>query len=556
MSRGEFYINGGIGYIYVDEVEHAYLNDLLIKIADCDNAFFQENKHKQLVVTRRNGVSEIVRDRVPLSEYKGCEISFVEEQKEKPQIRIRSRSEEQINYINAEFIMPSNVEPSYKNPEVSENTQEKLILSIEAVEELLSVIGWDSETETNTVEQAGLLIGNRYKDPSGFVWGRVTHIIPLKDTQSSRRGILMTADSFYEASSCDFPALKAEFPDVEIIGWYHTHTFSDQPVFSGTDYQTQSTTFSSNKSWFALVLNAQQRSYSAYYNRNAIMIQSFFECSDDMLNHWTFGINENYYGSDQKARIKKGAYAAEQERAELEKLRKELEERERKLKKQESSMQIQERKNDRERKDLSEERKRLDSLSRELTRQRQTINREQSDLSKLERELKSIQDMLQRVFPFAFEPNTGFLGLGRLFGNPIRARKITSSFSHPAASALDVFYDPRKNSGGMSTVASKEMMKYGQVLNAIRRMVEILTRCRLEYCAVIDFSPPSQQLLLRSIIPSREIRSIQNGNAIIYALDRYDTVKITQVINELNNHFSNIQLYVYVEDIHVLLKKS
>ena len=562
MSRGEFYINEGIGYIHIDEIEHAYLNDLLLKIAELDNAFFQENRHKQLVVTRRNGVSEIVRDRVPLSEYKGCEFTFVEEQKEKPQIRIRSRSEEQINYISAEFVLPSNVQSSYKNSEVSENTQEKLILSIEAVEVLLSEIGWDSETETNIVEQAGLLIGNRFKDPSGFIWGKVMHIIPLKDTQSSRRGILMTADSFYEASSCDFPKLKAEFPDVEIIGWYHTHTFSDQPVFSGTDYQTQSTTFSSNKSWFALVLNAQQRSYSAYYNRNAIMIQSFFECSDDLLSRRTFGINENYYGSEQKARIKKGAYAAEQEHAELEKLRKELEERERKLKKQESSVQIQERKNDRERRELSDERKRIESLRRDIASQQQSINwqqgdlnRQQSNLSKLERELKSIQDMLQRVFPYAFEPNTGFLGLGRLFGDTIRTRRITSSFSHPADSALDVFYDPRKSSGGMASAASEEIMKYGQVLNAIRRMVEILTRCRLEYCAVIDYSP-NQQLLLRCIIPSREISSIQSGNAIVYALDRYDSAKITQIINAITNCFSNMQLYVYVEDIHVLFKKS
>lgn len=560
MSRGYFYICG-LGEITVDDVEFAYLQDLMRKIAECDEAYYNANKDKQLVAIKSDGAGEVITERVPLRDYVGRDLQFIDAPKEKPQIRIRSRSEEQINYVDAEFTISPNVQPSYKNPEVSENVKEKLILSIEAAESLLSAIGWDSETDTNVVEQAGLLIGNRYKDPSGFIWGKVTHIIPLKETQSTRRGILMTADSFYEASSCDFPTLKAEYPDLEIIGWYHTHTFSDQPVFSGTDYQTQSTTFSSHKSWFALVLNAQQRTYSAYYNRNAIMIQSFFECSDDLLSHWTFGINENYYGSEQKARIKKGAYAAEQERAELEKLRKELEEREKRLKKQESSVQIQERKNERERRELSDERKRIESLRRDVASQQQSINRQQGDLnrqqsnlSKLERELKSIQDMLQRVFPYAFEPNTSILG--RLFGDPIRARRITSSFSHPADSALDVFYDPRKSSGGMSSAASEEIMKYGQVLNAIRRMVEILTRCRLEYCAVIDYCPPNQQLLLRSIIPSREISNIQNGNAIVYALDRYDSAKIAQIINAITNRFSNIQLYVYVEDIHVLFKKS
>ena len=538
----------------MDDVEFAYLQDLMRKIAECDEAYYNTNKDKQLVAIKSDGAGEVITERVPLRDYVGRDLQFIETPKEKPQIRIRSRSEEQINYIDAEFTVPDIVKSSYKNPEVSENTREKLILSVEAVEALLSAIGWDSETEANIIEQAGLLVGNRYKDPSGFVWGKVTHIIPLKETQSSRRGILMTADSFYEASSCDFPLLKVEFPDVEIIGWYHTHTFSDQPVFSGTDYQTQATTFSSQKSWFALVLNAQQRSYSAYYNRNAAMIQSFFECSDEILDNWAFGINENYYGSEQKAKIKKGAYAAEQERAELEKMRKDLEERERKLKKQERIVQIQEQKNDRERQALSDERKKIESQRRGIASQQQSINRERNNLIKFERDLKSIQDMLQKVFPFAFEPNTSIWG--RLFGDPIRTRKIPSSFSYPSDTALDVFYDPRKNVGGMHSAASEEMMKYGQVLNAIRRMVEILTQCHYEYCAVIDFIPPGQQFLLRGIIPSREIRNIQAGNAIIFALDRYDSVKLSRIINEVSNSFSNIQLYVYVEDTHVLYKKS
>lgn len=274
MSRGYFYICG-LGEITVDDVEFAYLQDLMRKIAECDEAYYNANKDKQLVAIKSDGAGEVITERVPLRDYVGRDLQFIDAPKEKPQIRIRSRSEEQINYVDAEFTISPNVQPSYKNPEVSENVKEKLILSIEAVESLLSAIGWDSETDTNVVEQAGLLIGNRYKDPSGFIWGKVTHIIPLKETQSTRRGILMTADSFYEASSCDFPTLKAEYPDLEIIGWYHTHTFSDQPVFSGTDYQTQSTTFSSHKSWFALVLNAQQRTYSAYYNRNAIMIKRY-----------------------------------------------------------------------------------------------------------------------------------------------------------------------------------------------------------------------------------------------------------------------------------------
>lgn len=192
MSRGRFYICG-FGEISVDDVEFAYLQDLMRKIAEHDEAYYNANKEKQLLATRSDGTSEVIGERVPLRDYEGRDLQFVEIPKEKPQIRIRSRSEEQIKYIDAEFTVPPKVQPSYKNLEVYENTREKLILSIEAVEALLSTIGWDSETETNIVEQAGLLVGNRYKDPSGFVWGKVTHIIPLKDTQSSRRGILMTA---------------------------------------------------------------------------------------------------------------------------------------------------------------------------------------------------------------------------------------------------------------------------------------------------------------------------------------------------------------------------
>lgn len=222
---------------------------------------------------------------------------------ETAKIRIKSKTGGKINYINGEFIETVGLASSYKNTEVSEQVGEKLFLTVQASRNLLTIIEWGLETPNNTVEQAGLLIGNRHRDSSGVVWGKVMNVIPLHHTIANKKAITMTSDSFFEATVQEFPLLQNNDPNLEIIGWYHTHTYSDQPVFSETDYRTQSTTFASYKSWFALVLNAQQRTFSGYYGVRGDLIKTYMDAESLAFN---LEINNEYLGSKQNFKIKQG----------------------------------------------------------------------------------------------------------------------------------------------------------------------------------------------------------------------------------------------------------
>ena len=160
-------------------------------------------------------------------------------------IKITNRTQATCDYFNLPLPNLLNYSESYKNSEVNQTNSQILVIDTVASEKLLSDIEWGVETLENVKEKAGLLIGYRCKSEDSDMWGLVTDIIPFKYTKSNRRSIKMTSDSFYDASCRVFPKLSEINPDIEIIGWYHTHTYSDQPVFSATDYQTQTSTFAS-----------------------------------------------------------------------------------------------------------------------------------------------------------------------------------------------------------------------------------------------------------------------------------------------------------------------
>ena len=558
VSKERFFIRG-LGEICVDDVEYLFCEDLKLRIEEHNKDFYTSNKDKQLIAIRRDGSVVIVNDNSRLTDYLGCDFQFVDEQpaisKAKPQIRIRNRSVEQITYTEEHIPDLSDTQPSYKNSEVAINVKEILFLSISAVESILTTIGWDSECNSNIVEQAGLLVGNRYKDSSGSVWGKVSHIIPLKETPSSRRGILMTSDSFYEASTQAFPKLKESNPNVEIIGWYHTHTYSDQPVFSATDYQAQSTTFGSYQSWFALVLNAQQRSFSAYYGKNATLIKAFFESSEEIESKWSFGINEKYYGSEQKAKIQMGAYVAEQQKLELEKLRRDLEERERKLNKEASTLQIQEQKLLRERENLFAEKKQFEIQKRTLQRQQSELSKKQSELNRTEKHLSDSQETLKRIFPLAFEENSGIIS--RMFSSllpypTLRERRITST-RNLNDEFLDEFYNPFRSTTFGTTDIGVEMMNYGKTLNALQHIMGVLTNTKYMFCAIVDYNP-GPRFLLRSIIPERELQNVTVGNTAIFAIDRHNREIIADIRRKLSALSRGIVSYVYIEEYSTVFK--
>lgn len=548
----------GVGIFQFKALERSTLWDILLELEKNYKTFYDEHYAEQLVVIRPDGSYEPIQDRVTLDNYyyDGCKLTFIEKTKSKPKIRIRTKSEEKVKYFDDDFPNDITLIASYKNAEVSTEIRERLLLTAEAVDALLTAIEWDTETENNIVEQAGLLVGNRYKDSFGIVWGKVTHIIPLKHTTANRRAITMSSESFFEASTRDFPLLQANNSDLEIIGWYHTHTYNDQPVFSGTDYQTQSTTFASYKSWFALVLNAQQRTFSVYYNSQAVLVQAFIESSELIEHKYCFSINESYYGSEQKAKIKKGAYAEEQQRAELEKLRKDLEERERKINTQLSKLHIQEQKINREHESLENEKHRLITQRKESERISRDLSRLQSELSKKEHSLAEMEEMLKRVFPLAFINNNGMLRnlISPWFStDSLRIRKPSNSCGILNDGTFDVFYESAKGVSGNNF--GKEMLIYGKVLNTIRNLVNSLMHNQFDYCAIakcelgVCFS-------VCGLIPLRELRNDIRCDIVIYAMDTYDLAKLTIIKNKVANLENDVTLYVYVEDTQTIYKKS
>lgn len=537
----------------IKDIEHKYIEDILHYLEIEYSDFLTQHREDQLEVLYVDGTKEIIQENVTIDHYykDGCKLLF--SKKEKPKIRINARTEEKINYLEEEFPDEFLLRPSYKNSEASNAINEKLLIKTHAVHKLLTVIEWGQLTENNSVEQAGLLIGNRYKDGSGNIWGGVVDIIPLKYTTANRRAIKMTSESFYIASVQNFPLLQSENPDLEIIGWYHTHTYSDQPVFSGTDYQTQSTTFASFKSWFALVLNAQQRTFSAYYNSQAVLIKCFFEGVDLENSKFNFEIDENYFESEKKAKIKKGVYAEEQQKNELKKMKKELEKREKELNNQFAKLRIQEQKVIREYENLENKVMAFYSEKEKVDNDKKKIESIRAEADKKIKYISILEKMLEKVFPLAY----------------VKKNKLTAFISHESIrprmpdpshnciilkdGAFDLFYDATWSNSGDDF--RSDMVIYGKILNLMRNVIEYSMEYVINYCIVMQCDS-SNKCLIRSFIPINEIRPGMDGDAILFAMDIPNQTTLDIVKKRKASINRIIQLYVYIEETQAIYKMS
>ncbi len=142
----------------------------------------------------------------------------------------------------------------------------RIIFEPSAVERLFTEIRWGRQCMQGDMEQAGILIGNYYRDnssPEEIIWGDVMAVIPADPA-------LVTAS--FEAIEIGPSAWKKMYEDAEayrtenlqILGWYHTHLAHINTRFSGVDIRTQSIAFTYPYS-FGAVFNPNQRRWSVFY---------------------------------------------------------------------------------------------------------------------------------------------------------------------------------------------------------------------------------------------------------------------------------------------------
>jgi|GEM_PF-5472884 len=142
----------------------------------------------------------------------------------------------------------------------------RLVIEPSAIKPLFESIAWGSKYRPGIVEQAGILIGNYYRDSTKrdvVIWADVLMVIPADSAlvKASFETIDITVDAWkmmYE----DAAEFRSE--NLKIIGWYHTHLDYVNTRFSKLDRLTQRKAFTYEYS-FGVVLNPNQKKWSAFY---------------------------------------------------------------------------------------------------------------------------------------------------------------------------------------------------------------------------------------------------------------------------------------------------
>lgn len=146
----------------------------------------------------------------------------------------------------------------------------RVVFETSAVSVLFENIRWGRKYERGDVEQAGILIGNYYRDSSGeteIIWGDVVAVVPA-DPQ--------LVNASFEAIDITVPAWQkmhegaAEYraENLQILGWYHTHLSDINTRFSSVDTRTQLKAFTYEYS-FGVVFNPNQKKWSAFYGSDS-----------------------------------------------------------------------------------------------------------------------------------------------------------------------------------------------------------------------------------------------------------------------------------------------
>lgn len=146
----------------------------------------------------------------------------------------------------------------------------EIYLSKQAKETIFNHIDWGKDTQKNSVEQGGLLIGNTFIEKgSSAITAYVEEAIPA----FTAKGSMAYLEFDHRTWKSMMDAIDAindnhQKGDFQIVGWYHTHPGRLSVFMSGTDLNTQRKMFS--KDWqFAIVLNPQKQVWRAFNGKEA-----------------------------------------------------------------------------------------------------------------------------------------------------------------------------------------------------------------------------------------------------------------------------------------------
>ena len=143
--------------------------------------------------------------------------------------------------------------------------QQEFYLTQAAFTTISNHISWGSYSTWNQVEQGGILLGTVYKNPAtGIIYGMAEQAVSGSLARGSAAYLEVTHETWREM----LDQVDRIYPNLQIIGWYHTHPNSLDVFMSGTDQTTQRRLFSQD--WqFAIVLNPHRRIWRAFYGKNS-----------------------------------------------------------------------------------------------------------------------------------------------------------------------------------------------------------------------------------------------------------------------------------------------
>lgn len=154
----------------------------------------------------------------------------------------------------------------------------RILFEPSAVKPLFESIAWGGRYRYGDVEQAGMLIGNYYRDCTDqevVIWADVVMVIPADPSlvNASFEAIDITATAW---SKMFEDAAEFRTENLQIVGWYHTHLNNISTRFSSVDRSTQRKAFTYEYS-FGVVFNPNKGKWSAFYGPDSQ------ECTGELL---------------------------------------------------------------------------------------------------------------------------------------------------------------------------------------------------------------------------------------------------------------------------------
>lgn len=157
----------------------------------------------------------------------------------------------------------------------------KLIVSSEAVNQIFEFIEWKVGKRSDIrVEQGGILLGNRFFDPSKNIhFTIVSKAITADAAEGSSDFLKMTPECWGVMHDKKDTYIEESGENVVIVGWFHTHP-NMLPVFmSETDRNTQKLFFDGENT-YSVVINPQRHLIKAFRSAHCFATQAFFLMPD------------------------------------------------------------------------------------------------------------------------------------------------------------------------------------------------------------------------------------------------------------------------------------